>query len=120
MPIAVHGNYSVETTCVWRQCSGIIRSEVEHLTNAGCTVRSRYIRIPLGYRLANMLVYNKIKAALGLEHCKMAATGAAPISVDTLECPRPPQHTARFQTRACILALAAGSQNPNKLSQLFL
>merc|ERR1719399_776016 len=29
-----------------------------------------YIRIPLGYRLADSLIFNKVKSALGLEQCK--------------------------------------------------
>jgi len=36
-------------------------------------------------RLANRLVISKIKSALGLEDLLIAGTGAAPISVDTLE-----------------------------------
>jgi len=40
---------------------------------------------PPMYGLADKLVLNKIKQALGLEHCKVAIAGAAPISKDTLE-----------------------------------
>ncbi|MBW2257318.1 MAG: AMP-binding protein [Deltaproteobacteria bacterium] len=39
----------------------------------------------LGRRLANQLVLSKIKRALGLDNLVVAATGAAPISVSTLE-----------------------------------
>lgn len=40
---------------------------------------------PTGYTLADMIVLSKVKAALGLDQMKFAATGAAPIRVDTLE-----------------------------------
>lgn len=40
---------------------------------------------PSNYSRANKLVLSKIKAALGLEHCKYGLTGAAPISKETLE-----------------------------------
>jgi len=40
---------------------------------------------PWGFALADTLVLGNIKAALGLDQCKFAMTGAAPIRVDTLE-----------------------------------
>jgi len=40
---------------------------------------------PTGYTLADMIVLSKVKGALGLDQLKFAATGAAPIRVDTLE-----------------------------------
>jgi len=40
---------------------------------------------PGGYGVAEKLVLSKIKAALGLDQCKFGFTGAAPITVDTLE-----------------------------------
>jgi long-chain-fatty-acid--CoA ligase ACSBG len=40
---------------------------------------------PSYYTLASKAVFKTIKAKLGLEHCKFAFTGAAPISFDTLE-----------------------------------
>jgi len=40
---------------------------------------------PWGYKLANKLVLSKVKEAIGLEKCKFGFTGAAPITVKTLE-----------------------------------
>lgn len=38
---------------------------------------------PFGYSLASMLIFSKLKAALGLECCKFGFTGAAPMREDT-------------------------------------
>jgi len=40
---------------------------------------------PVGYGFADTVVLSNVKAALGLDQCKFALTGAAPIRVDTLE-----------------------------------
>ena len=40
---------------------------------------------PDWYGLASGLVLSKVKMALGLDACKFAFTGAAPISTETLE-----------------------------------
>eukprot|EP00429_Kryptoperidinium_foliaceum_P070425 CAMPEP_0176058558 /NCGR_PEP_ID=MMETSP0120_2-20121206/29177_1 /TAXON_ID=160619 /ORGANISM="Kryptoperidinium foliaceum, Strain CCMP 1326" /LENGTH=778 /DNA_ID=CAMNT_0017392087 /DNA_START=74 /DNA_END=2410 /DNA_ORIENTATION=- len=42
-------------------------------------------RVPWGYSLADKVVLSKIKGRLGLDQCKFAFTGAAPIRRDTLE-----------------------------------
>lgn len=40
---------------------------------------------PCCYGLYNKLVFSKVRAALGLQHARVLATGAAPIARDTLE-----------------------------------
>ena len=40
---------------------------------------------PDGFPLAAKLVHQRVKGLLGLDQCKFAFTGAAPISVDTLQ-----------------------------------
>ncbi|XP_030048652.1 long-chain-fatty-acid--CoA ligase ACSBG2 isoform X2 [Microcaecilia unicolor] len=41
--------------------------------------------VPWGYTLANILVFKRVAAALGLDRCTRCLTGGAPISKDTLE-----------------------------------
>lgn len=54
---------------------------LEHAMNCQLGGSGAY---PTWYKLANKVVLSKIKAKLGLECCKFAFTGAAPISKDTL------------------------------------
>ena len=39
---------------------------------------------PLGWSVANVIVFNKIRKLLGLDQCHFPMTGSAPISQDTL------------------------------------
>ena len=39
---------------------------------------------PLGWTLANAMVFNKVRKLLGLDQCHFPMTGSAPISQDTL------------------------------------
>ncbi|XP_029439096.1 long-chain-fatty-acid--CoA ligase ACSBG2-like isoform X2 [Rhinatrema bivittatum] len=41
--------------------------------------------VPWGYTLANILVFRRVSAALGLDRCTKCITSAAPITKDTLE-----------------------------------
>ena len=49
------------------------------------TVTSGDGHFPAMYGLADKLVLGKVKEALGLQECKFGFTGAAPITVKTLE-----------------------------------
>ena len=40
--------------------------------------------MPWGWRMANTLVFRKVRQALGLDRCHMCMTAAAPIMRDTL------------------------------------
>jgi len=41
--------------------------------------------LPYGWWLANAVVFCKVRAALGLDRCRLCLTSAAPITRDTLE-----------------------------------
>lgn len=41
--------------------------------------------LPWGWSIANKVVFQNVKKALGMEHCRIRATGAAPITLNTLE-----------------------------------
>lgn len=62
---------------MWAKDKGAVHADNCQLGGSGA--------FPSMYGLASKLVHSKVKGALGLQKCKFAFTGAAPISVDTLQ-----------------------------------
>jgi long-chain-fatty-acid--CoA ligase ACSBG len=65
----------------WAKGKGLKRANNMQLSEENI---GKSFYVPFGYRFADLLL-KKIKQALGLECCKMAVTGAAPITVETLK-----------------------------------
>ena len=61
----------------WAKAKGLTHARNTQLGGSGA--------FPGMYGVAEKLVLNKVKLALGLEHCKFGFTGAAPITTETLE-----------------------------------
>jgi long-subunit acyl-CoA synthetase (AMP-forming) len=61
----------------WSKAKGLEHARACNLGGDG--------HFPPMYGIADTLVLSKVKLALGLEHCKVGLTGAAPITVETLE-----------------------------------
>jgi len=72
----------IKKIATWGKGRGLIAAQKGQLTEE--TVNT-HISMPWFYGLAKKLVFSKVLGALGLEECKMCYTGAAPISVDTLQ-----------------------------------
>lgn len=66
----------------WAKGRGLKKA---HASQLNTETAGTDVQLPLGFRLAKKLVLNNVKKALGLEEAKMCATGAAPITLDTLE-----------------------------------
>lgn len=68
----------------WAKAKGLEHARASNLAGYS-SAYSGDGSFPAGYSLAEKLVLNKVKEALGLDECKFGFTGAAPITVDTLE-----------------------------------
>merc|ERR1719428_2001732 len=66
----------------WAKGRGLKKAQAQQLTFES---QGKEVHLPLGFRLAKKLAFNKVKGALGLDEAKMCCTGAAPITLDTLE-----------------------------------
>lgn len=66
-----------KTLATWAKSKGAAKNELAQFGKSGGA--------PCGYGLANSIILSKVQAALGLDQCRIAFTGAAPIGMEVLQ-----------------------------------
>ena len=78
MKAKAKGNSGIKLKlATWAKAKGLEKAMSAQLGGSGA--------IPPYYGVANAVIFKTVKKALGLDRCKFAMTGAAPITTDTLQ-----------------------------------
>lgn len=87
-----------KSIATWAKSKGAEKSRAEQVSEDGS--------VPWGFTLADSLIFSKIRAALGLDSCRMCLTGAAPISKEVLN------YFAQFDINVCEVYGMSESSGP--------